>query len=224
MKFVPVGDILASIWDTRVSDFRAFCHATGRGMVVPDFEQTPDHPAVLINRPDAEAFCSWLTDEERRQGLIGPKAKYRLPTDREWSRLAGLPDEQGQSPAARDSKDQKHYPWGEMWPPPIDAGNFGNPSDSKPVKRRFPQTSPVGSYPPNSYGLYDIAGNVWQWCSDPYGGSGTFSSWGVLRGGSWATYGVRLLLTSYRDVVSPQDRDGTYGFRCVLEVEDALEK
>ena len=221
MKFVPVGDILASIWDTRVSDFRAFCHATGRGMVVPDFDQTADHPAVLINRPDAEAFCSWLTDEERRQGLIGPKTKYRLPTDQDWSRLAGLPNEQGQSPAARDSKDQKHYPWGEIWPPPSDAGNFGNPSDSKLVKRRFPQTSPVGSYAPNSYGLYDIAGNVWQWCSDPYGGSGTFSSWGVLRGGSWATYGVRLLLTSYRDVVSPQDRDGTYGFRCVLEVRDA---
>jgi formylglycine-generating enzyme required for sulfatase activity len=220
MKFVPVGDFLASIWDTRVSDFRAFCRATGRGMVVPDFEQTADHPSVLINRLDAEAFCTWLTDEERRQGLIGPKTKYRLPTDRDWSRLAGLPDEQGQSPAARDSKDQKHYPWGEIWPPSPDAGNFGNPSDSKAVKRRFTQTSPVGSYAPNSYGLYDLAGNVWQWCSDPYGGSGTFSSWGVLRGGSWATYGVRLLLSSYRDVVSPQDRDVTYGFRCVMEVGD----
>jgi formylglycine-generating enzyme required for sulfatase activity/serine/threonine protein kinase len=220
MKFVPVGDIMASIWDTRVSDFRAFCRATDRGMVVPDFEQTADHPAVLINRPDAEAFCSWLTDEERSQGLIGPKTKYRLPTDRDWSRLAGLPDEQGQSPAARDSKDQKHYPWGEIWPPPPNAGNFGNPSDSKQVKRRFPQTSPVGSYAPSSDGLYDMSGNVWQWCSDPYGGSGTFSSWGVLRGGSWATYGVRLLLSSYRDVVSPQDRDVTYGFRCVLEIGD----
>jgi formylglycine-generating enzyme required for sulfatase activity len=224
MKFVPVGDILASIRDTRVADFRAFCRATGRGMVVPDFEQTADHPAVLINRPDAEAFCSWLTDEERRQGLIGPKTKYRLPTDRDWSRLAGLPDEQGNSPAARDSKDQKHYPWGEIWPPPPDAGNFGNPSDKKQVKRRFPQTSPVGSYAPNFCGLYDVGGNVWQWCSDPYGGSGTFSSWGVLRGGSWATYGVRLLLSSYRDVVSPQDRDVTYGFRCVLEVGEGMGK
>jgi formylglycine-generating enzyme required for sulfatase activity len=152
--------------------------------------------------------------------LISPTTKYRLPTDRDWSRLAGLPDEQGQSPAARDSKDQKHYPWGEIWPPPADAGNFGNPSDSKQAKRRFPQTSPVGSYTPNSYGLYDMGGNLWQWCSDPYGGSGTFSSWGVLRGGSWATYGVRLLLSSYRDVVSPQDRDVTYGFRCVLDVGD----
>jgi formylglycine-generating enzyme required for sulfatase activity len=220
MKFVSVGDILASIWDTRVADFRAFCRVTGRGMVVPDFEQTADHPAVLISRPDAEAFCAWLTEEERRQGLIGPKTEYRLPTDRDWSRLAGLPDEQGQSPAARDSKDQKHYPWGEIWPPPAYAGNLGNASDAKTIKRRFPQTSPVGSYAPNSYGLYDMAGNVWQWCSDPYGGSGTFSSWGVLRGGSWATYGVRLLLSSYRDVVSPQDRDVTYGFRCVLDVGD----
>jgi formylglycine-generating enzyme required for sulfatase activity/serine/threonine protein kinase len=220
MKFVPVGDIMASIWDTRVSDFRTFCRATGRGMVVPDFEQTADHPAVLINRPDAEAFCNWLTDEERRLGLIGPKTIYRLPTDRDWSRLAGLPHEQGQSPAARDSKDQKHYPWGEIWPPPADAGNFGNSSESKQVKRRFPETSPVGSYAPTTNGLYDMAGNVWQWCSDPYGGSGTFSSWGVLRGGSWGTYGVRLLLSSYRDVVSPQDRDVTYGFRCVLELGD----
>src|SRR5260221_10440847 len=132
MKFVLAGDILASVWDTRVADFRAFCRATGRGMVVPDFEQTADHPAVLVNRPDAEAFCIWLTGEERRQGLIGPKTKDRLPTDRDWSHLTGLPDEQGQSPAARASKGHKQYPWGDSWPPPNDAGNFRNPTDASP--------------------------------------------------------------------------------------------
>src|SRR5260221_1846513 len=152
-----------------------------------------DHPAVLVNRPDAEAFCIWLTGEERRQGLIGPKTKYRLPTDRDWSHLGGLPDEQGQSPAARDSKAQKHYPWGEIWPPPNDAGNFANPSDSsasaplwrdkKTAKRRFPQTSPEGSYTPNSYGLYHMAGNGWPTSCDPHSAPATISKLGGVSAG-----------------------------------------
>jgi formylglycine-generating enzyme required for sulfatase activity/serine/threonine protein kinase len=218
MRFVPVDRMLVAVWDTRVSDFRSYCRAVNRGMPVPGFAQTEDDPVVLINRSDAEAFCSWLTQKEREEGLIRSHDQYQLPTDLEWSRFTGLEGEQGESPAARDSRDQKHYPWGELWPPPADVGNLGNPPDQRNVKRRFARTSPVGSFSPNQFGIYDFTGNVWQWCSDPYGGSSTFANFGVLRGGSWNTYGVRLLLTSYRNVVAPGDRDPTYGFRCVFEV------
>jgi formylglycine-generating enzyme required for sulfatase activity/serine/threonine protein kinase len=218
MKFAPVGRLLVSIWDTRVSDFRSYCRAVNRGMPAPGFAQTEEEPVVMINRSDAEGFCAWATQKERAEGLIRPGDQYRLPSDLEWSQLAGLPQEQGQSAAARDSRDQKHYPWGETWPPPLNIGNFGNPPDARNVKRRFMHTSPVGSFPPNQFGIYDFAGNVWQWCADPYGGSSTFANFGVLRGGSWNTYGVRLLLIAYRNVVAPEDRDPTYGFRCVLEL------
>jgi formylglycine-generating enzyme required for sulfatase activity len=218
MKFVPVEHLLVSIWDTRVADFRNYCRAMNRGMPAPGFTQTEEDPVVLINRSDAEAFCEWLTQKERAEGRIRLNDQYRLPTDLEWSQFANLPEEQGQSAAARDSRDQKHYPWGENWPPPSDVGNLGNPPEQRNVKRRFQRTSPVGSFSPNQLGLYDITGNVWQWCSDAYGGSSTFANFGVLRGGSWNTYGVRLLLTSYRNVVAPGDRDPTYGFRCVLEL------
>ncbi len=218
MKFVSVERLLVSVWDTRVSDFRSYCRAVNRGMPVPGFAQAEDEPVVLINRSDAEGFCDWLTQKERAEGLIRPNDQYRLPKDVEWSQFAGLLEERGLSPAARDSRDQKRYPWGENWPPPSDVGNLGNPPDLRNVKRRYPHTSPVGAFPPNQFGIYDFTGNVWQWCSDAYGGSSTFASFGVLRGGSWNTYGVRLLLTSYRNVVAPSDRDPTYGFRCVLEL------
>ena len=218
MKFVPIRRLLVSIWDTRVVDFRIYCRAINRGMPVPGFAQTEADPVVLVNRSDAESFCDWLTQKERGEGLIRPSDQYRLPTDLEWSQFAGLPAEQGDSPAARDSRNQKHYPWGETWPPPADVGNLGNPPDQRSVKRRFLHTSPVASFSPNQFGIYDFTGNVWQWCSDPYGGSSTFANFGVLRGGSWNTYGVRLLLTSYRNVVAPDDRDPTYGFRCVLSL------
>jgi formylglycine-generating enzyme required for sulfatase activity/serine/threonine protein kinase len=221
MKFAPVKGGLFSIWLTRVSDYQAYCRSTDRGMPAPDFTQGPDHPIVLVNRDDGQSFCDWLTTKEQADGLLASNQRYRLPTDAEWSRAAGLEDEKGQTPAARDSKDAKHYPWGKSWPPPAKAGNFGENLESKRTgksRKQFPQTSPVGTFPANLLGLYDMSGNVWEWCADAYGSPGTFANWGVLRGGSWATYSARQLLISYRDVVAPGDRDVIYGFRCLLDL------
>ena len=80
---------------------------------------------------------------------------------------------------------------------------------------------PVGSFKPNSIGLYDLGGNVWEWCLDTYKGdnSATGRDWGVLRGGSWATSNRLEMQSSYRNVVDRNDRDVIYGFRCVLATE-----
>src|SRR5205814_718726 len=124
MKFAPVGEALFSIWETRVSDYRAFCNVTGRGVAAPDFPQDETHPVVKVSRKDAMAFCDWLTEKELRDGALREGQSYRLPTDSEWSAAVGLPPENGSTPALRDGAIKDEYPWGKKWPPPNGAGNY----------------------------------------------------------------------------------------------------
>jgi serine/threonine protein kinase len=220
MKFIPIGDIQISIWETRVQDYEAFCRATGRHYEPPDFHQTATDPAVKVSWFDAMAFCKWLTEKEHNENLIEDRQVYRLPTDAEWSMAVGLINESGATPETRDGKIKNEFPWGKQWPPPNGAGNYAAAGG-----RRRTATMPVGSFKPNSIGLYDLGGNVWEWCFDTYkgGSSATGREWGVLRGGSWATSNRLEMQSSYRNVVDRNDRDVIYGFRCVLATQTASE-
>ena len=84
---------------------------------------------------------------------------------------------------------------------------------------------PVGGFKPNSIRLYDLGGNIWEWCLDTYKGSTSATSrdWGVLRGGSWATSNRIEMQSSYRNVIDRNDRDVIYGFRCVLAAQPGSE-
>jgi len=231
MKFVPVGDIQMSIWETRVQDYDAFCAATGRRRAAPDFQQTPAHPVVKVNWFDATAFCQWLTEKERQENILTDGQLYRLPGDAEWSKAVGLPQEGGATPESRDGKIRNEFPWGKQWPPPNGAGNYADRSARASERARggvienysdgFAQTCPVGSFKPNALGMYDMGGNVWEWCAEGYNGKAGSGvrDWGVLRGASWATSKRSELQSSYRNVVDRSDRDVIYGFRCVLAAE-----
>jgi len=216
MKFVPLGDIQISVWETRVQDYEAFCRATGRHYEPADFHQTATDPAVKVSWFDAMAFCKWLTEKEHDGNLIEDRQGYRLPTDLEWSMAVGLVNESGATPEMRDGKIKNEFPWGKQWPPPNGTANY-----SSATARRRGATMPVGSFKPNSLGLYDLGGNVWEWCLDTYKGgtSGSSRDWGVLRGGSWATSNRLEMQSSYRNVIDRNDRDVIYGFRCVLAMQ-----
>ena len=202
MKFVPVVNytngkkVLFSIWETRVRDFQAFRAAT---------EGERDHPVVNVSWEDAAAFCEWLS---RREGKT-----YRLPTDHEWSLAVGIGERESvtASPEDKDNKINYVYPWGTTWPPPNEVGNYGSSLNCE----AFERTAPVGSFSLNRFGLYDLGGNVWEWCSDWYDSDQKHR---VLRGGSWYRNDSSNLLSSYRDYGTPANRRDNLGFRVVLEV------
>jgi serine/threonine protein kinase len=221
MKFVPLGAIQISVWETRVQDYQAFCHATGRRFEPADFSQTATDPVVKVNWFDAMAFCKWLTEKERNENLIEEGQVYRLTTDAEWSTAVGLLNESGATPELRDGKIKNEFPWGKQWPPPNGAGNYA----AAKAGRNRGATKAVGTFKANSIGLFDLGGNVWEWCFDSYkgGSNATSRDWGVLRGGSWATSNRLEMQSSYRNVIDRNDRDVIYGFRCVLATQPGSE-
>jgi len=202
MKFVPVAgtDVLFSIWLTRVKDFWLFAEATGyetkEDWKYTGFAQTDYHPVMKLSWDDAKAFCKWLTESERNAGRMGGGQEYRLPTDSEWSVAVG------------DSK----YPWGNSWPPPPGVGNYSTLEVQSDIC-----TSPVGSFAPNRFGLFDMGGSVEQWCEDWYSEAKThrlLRGYSILLGGSLAT--PDSLVSSYRNGFIPNCGGRFIGFRCVL--------
>jgi hypothetical protein len=216
MVFVPVPGIepLFCIWETRRRDYAGYVLANPNVSRNWQYPGTSGrlHPVAEVNRGDARNFCAWLTQKEIEKGVIPANARYRLPMDLEWSVAVGLPNENGGPPRNRNLRIKDVYPWGNQWPPPKGAGNYHSVLNVD----NFEGASPVGSFAPNPFGLFDMSGNVWEWCEDLY--DDKLSTYGVLRGGSWYDKYPEGLCSSRRYDQISDSGDSWMGFRCVLVV------
>jgi len=154
-----------------------------------------NRPVIYVSWDDVATYCQWLS---QKTGL-----HFKLPTEAQWEK------------AARGN-DRRKYPWG-ISEPDKNLANFGG---------NIGKTTPVGSFPAGAspYGLLDMAGNVWEWCSDVYGydyyensplknpAGPNIGSKHVVRGSSW-DYDARHLRCADRGHYGPSDRLYNLGFR-----------
>ena len=232
MPMVPINDrVMAGSYEVRNQDYLRFCEETNRKL--PMSSKGPNlkgHPVTNVARQDAIAFCAWLTEQERRSDTISEDHRYSLPTDYQWSELVGFEEDESLSPIERDLHSHANmtqaemFYWGESFPPHDPVINIADEaaalSVNTPKDRTvdgyfdgYSGTAPVGSFPANELGLYDLGGNVSEWVLDDYD---SHSQLGVSRGGNWATFFRHHLRVWSRSVVPREMRSRDLGFRVVL--------
>jgi formylglycine-generating enzyme required for sulfatase activity/tRNA A-37 threonylcarbamoyl transferase component Bud32 len=167
--------------------------------------QDRDHPVVCISRRDAEAFCQWLSNREHRN--------YRLPTEAEWE-------------YACRAGTTTPYGTGEVITP--ETARFAPKIMTSEEARRRLRTQKIGAFAPNDWGLFDMHGNVWEWCADFYSPNyyqesqkidpvgPKLTEWLVVRGGSWQSSDSSCRAAA-RLAVSERTSRNDIGFRVLLE-------
>jgi formylglycine-generating enzyme required for sulfatase activity len=170
---------------------------------------SPQHPVERVSWDDAVAFCRTLSSMPDEHEA---KRVYRLPTEAEWE-------------YACRAGGSTVFAFGDTLAP--SQANFAFRGDAdRPLER----TSKVGQYPANNYGLYDMHGNVWEWCHDWYDeryyATGSTrdpqgpreGSFRVVRGGCWRSQ-IATCRSAYRNALMPHNRDPYTGFRVAFTAE-----
>lgn len=228
---VYIDAFYIDVHEVTLEQYNKFIRATGHRPLLDNisvYSPRDRHPVVFVSWHDAMAYAKW--------------AGKRLPTEAEWEK------------AARGGLVGKEHPWGnaaldgtqcnfadkslsKVWDR---GGNDGDNWADKNIDDGYVYTAPVGSYPPNGYGLYDMAGNVWEWCFDAYDENFYANSpyrnpiadiivkdkennivdinkLRVSRGASWNDGPPSVWIASRRQA-DPHVQWGNTGFRCVKPV------
>jgi formylglycine-generating enzyme required for sulfatase activity len=228
----PLG---VGVYEVTLGEFREFVEATqhkGSGCQIYDgtwkehlelgwnntgYTQTATHPVACVSWRDAREYAAWLSHKTGQH--------YRLPTESEWEYAA-----RAGSAASR--------PWSSNIEAACSAANVADQSAAEqfpgwtvhPCRDGYVYTSPVGSFQPNDFGLYDMLGNVFEWVEDcwhpDYNGAPTDGAAWLsggdcrqrgMRGGSWFTTPSRVS-TSARNRFEDSYRSNSVGFRLVREI------